>query len=470
MERFDALYARLPVWAQHGAVSFYGLYWHWLRFGPGYERFLQNYKEREKLTLDEWQAWQRERLRKLLHCAADNVPYYRNTWTNKEINAAKKGQLEVLPLLEKNPIRENPEAFLRQDIHPGLRLKFHTSGSTGTPIASIWTVKEIRNSIALREVRSANWAGVSFRIPRATFSGRIIEPDPDSKGPYYRFNLSERQVYLSAFHLRQETAHRYIQALHKHKIKWLTGYAVSYYVLARFIIEQKLNVPPLKAVITTSEKVTTGMRKTMEQAYGCKVYEEYSTVENTLFASECEHGKLHINPDVAIVEILRPDGTPCAPGEAGEIIATSLMRTYQPFIRYRIGDMAMWDADPCRCGRNMPVLKEVVGRVEDVVIGPDGRQMVRFHGIFTNQPHIQEGQIVQEALDQIRVKVVPVEGFNEMDIKDIIGRIQQRLGPKVKVYVEISDHIPRTSTGKFQAVVSLLHQQGGKSVEKKECM
>ena len=102
----------------------------------------------------------------------------------------------------------------------------------------------------------------------------------------------------------------------------------------------------------------------------------------------------------------------------------------------------------------MPIIKEVLGRIEDVIVGPDGRQMVRFHGVFVNQPHILEGQIIQEALDLIHVKVVPVKGFNQQDINDIVHRVQQRLSETVKVEVEAVAEIPRTKAGKFQAVIS----------------
>jgi phenylacetate-CoA ligase len=215
-------------------------------------------------------------------------------------------------------------------------------------------------------------------------------------------------------------------------------------------------VPPLKAIVTTSEKVTPEMRQVMEAAYGCRVYEEYSTVENVLFASECQAGKLHVSPDIGVVEILRADGTPCEPGEVGEVVATSLMHYSQPFIRYRLGDLAAWDGEPCECGRGMPVIKEVVGRIEDVVTGPDGRQLVRFHGIFVNQPHVREGQIIQETLDRLRVKVVPTADFSQDDVSDIIGRVQQRLSAEVSVIVEAVAEIPRTKSGKFQAVISLI--------------
>jgi phenylacetate-CoA ligase len=171
---------------------------------------------------------------------------------------------------------------------------------------------------------------------------------------------------------------------------------------------------------------------------------------------------LHVSPDVGIVEILRPDGSPCDPGEVGEVVTTCLMRSYQIFIRYRLGDLAAWDPVPCPCGREMPVIKEVVGRLEDVVVGPDGRQMVRFHGIFVNQLHVIEGQIIQEALDLIRVKVVPTEGFDQLDEIDIKKRIEQRLGESVKVIVETVSEIPRTKAGKFKAVISNLNSNNSK--------
>lgn len=459
MGKLDQLYTLLPLSLQNLAVSTYGLYWHWLRFGGNYPTFENEYISRENYSVNEWQVYQRGKLKLLLSNCINYVPYYRSVWTEEQKTSALLGDLEELPLLEKEPIRNNPSDFVRDDIHPSHKVTSFTSGSTGTPIATIWTPSEVRDSLAVREVRSARWAGVSFNLPRATFSGRMVEPDPESKGPYYRYNSVEKQVYFSAFHLKPNTAHFYVEALRKHKIQWMTGYAVSFYLLAKFILEKNLDVPPLKAIITTSEKLTAEMRSMMEKAYHCRVFEEYSTVENALFASECEHGRLHVSPDVGIVEILRPDGSPCVPGEVGEVVATCLMRNYQPFIRYRLGDLAAWDEGPCPCGRAMPVIKEVVGRIEDVVVGPDGRELVRFHGIFVQQPHVVEGQIIQEALDKIRVKVVPASGFGVKDEQDIIQRVQQRLGDSVKVIVEQVNEIPRTKAGKFKAVVSMLKEK-----------
>ncbi len=455
----DKFYKLFPYSIQNFLFSTYGVYWKWLRFRGKFNKYVAEYHQREHFSNQEWKSFQDKQFNTLITLAYEHVPFYHAYWSKEQVQEALNGNLSALPLLEKEPLRKQPLAFIRDDLHPLRRQHFATSGSTGTPIETYWTVSEVRNSLALREARSANWAGVSFQEPRATFSGRMVEPDPHSAGPFYRFNAAEKQVYLSAFHLRADTAKDYVRALRERHVMWMTGYAVSFYLLAKHILDQNLKVPPLKAVITTSEKLTSEMRQVMEEAYQCRVYEEYSTVENALFASECEYGRLHISPDVAIVEILREDGTACVPGEIGEVVTTCLMRTYQPLIRFRLGDLAAWDDEPCPCGRQMPVIKEVVGRIEDVVIGPDGRQMVRFHGIFVEQPHVREGQIIQEALDFIRVKVVPTDGFNNEDIQDIIQRVHQRLGESVHVEVELVDEIPRTKAGKFKAVISNLKQE-----------
>src|SRR5438105_671887 len=177
MSTFDDIYRRLPVAAQHAAVTVYGVYWHWLRFGPGFARRIGEYAARDRFTAEEWRVWQDRRLNEVLRIAANEIPYYKRAWDDAARSAALAGRLGDLPLLAKEHIRAEPEAFLRESVRPLPRLTFHTSGSTGTPIASIWTVDELRDSMALREARSAGWAGVSFRLPRATFSGRLVVPD-----------------------------------------------------------------------------------------------------------------------------------------------------------------------------------------------------------------------------------------------------------------------------------------------------
>ncbi len=136
------------------------------------------------------------------------------------------------------------------------------------------------------------------------------------------------------------------------------------------------------------------------------------------------------------------------------------MRRYQPLIRFRLGDRASWSEEPCTCGRALPILSEVAGRVEDVVRGPDGRELVRFHGIFIDLEHIREGQIVQETLHHIRVLLVATADQDRASRERVTSivehRIDQRLGSSVRCQVEWVPRIERTAAGKFRAVISKL--------------
>jgi phenylacetate-CoA ligase len=293
----------------------------------------------------------------------------------------------------------------------------------------------------------------------------LAQPDPDASTNVYRYNAVERQVYLSPYHLSSATVGQYLAALERHRTVWATGYAVSFYLLASLAEAAGLAAPTLEAIVTTSEKLTPKMRVTMERVFSCRVFEEYSTVENVIFASECEHGSLHVSPDACYVEILRPDGRPTDPGEVGEVVATGLIRSLQPLVRYRLGDLAAWSAVPCACGRHMPVLEEVIGRLEDVVVGPDGRRLVRFHGVFVDLPSVREGQVIQHAVDRLTIRVVPEPNFTSADEDAIRRRVKQRLGSSVEVAVELVPHIERDQRGKFRAVVSLLPKDPTRSLQ-----
>ena len=88
-------------------------------------------------------------------------------------------------------------------------------------------------------------------------------------------------------------------------------------------------------------------------------------------------------------------------------------------------------------------------------MGPDGREMVRFHALFLNLPSVVEAQVIQEELDLLRVRVVGTPDFGEAERRVIEKRVHDRLGA-VRVSVETVEHIERTSRGKFRAVISHL--------------
>lgn len=133
-----------------------------------------------------------------------------------------------------------------------------------------------------------------------------------------------------------------------------------------------------------------------------------------------------------------------------------LLNDAQFLVRYDIGDTGTWSDRICACGRShLPVLQQLTGRLEDVVIGPDGRELVRFHSLFINLPHVLQDQVVQESLDRLHVRVIADEGFGPAQVQEIQHRLTSRLGD-VRVTVERAVELERTSRGKVRAVISHL--------------
>jgi phenylacetate-CoA ligase len=281
-----------------------------------------------------------------------------------------------------------------------------------------------------------------------------VVPKGIARPPFHRYNWAERQVYFSAYHIAPAHVRDYVRALNHHRPKLFTGYAYSHYLLARMMCEQSLSLDyEPEAVVLSSEKLTAEMKRVIQQAFRARAYEEYGAVENCMLATECEQGSLHVSPDFGVLELVDGHGRPVPPGVEGRVLCTSLLNEAQPLIRYEVGDVGVWSSKPCPCGRNhLPVLQEIVGRLEDVVVGPDGREMVRFHGIFIGLPHVLEGQVIQETVTRFRVKVVPQDGFGFEDESLIRQRFAERLGP-VDVTIEKVATIPRTERGKFRAVI-----------------
>jgi phenylacetate-CoA ligase len=453
------IYNNLPINFQNIAISIFGFFWQKRRFGGDFAKEIEGLKERDTYTNDQWKSFQTQELRKILINAFLNVPFYTDKYSKAGFKLGNFENFELedlykLPYLEKDELRMFGKTTLMSTKYDKNGQFFSSSGSTGTPTSIYFSTKMHQKWSACFEARIRNWAGLTIKTPRGMIGGRRVVKEGNSKGPFYRYNFVEKQTYFSAYHINAKNVDDYIQGIKKHKVEYMTGYAMSNYFLAKFIEESELKAPKLKAIITSSEKLTDAMRDTFRRVYGCNTFDSYSGVEACGLISECENGKLHISPDAGILEIVKPDGTYALPGETGELICTGLLNFDQPLIRYRIGDVVTLSLDQtCKCGRNMTIVDEIMGRLEDTVVGTDGRLMVRFHGIFVGLLSIVEGQIIQEDLNSFVINVVVTSKLTEGVSTTIKERMISQLG-EVDVKICEVESIPRNQNGKFKAVIS----------------
>ena len=420
-------------------------------------------KERESYTKAQWKEYQSKELCKLLIHAAEQVPFYKVKFqqagiTSQQLRSFTVEDLQRLPILSKEELRQSGTTILLSNTLEHNGQFFSSSGSTGTPVQILLSHAMHQRWFGIYEARVRNWAGVSSFIPRGMIGGRRIIGNAANKAPFYRYNYFEKQVYFSAYHLSKHNVSNYLEGIRKYGVEYMTGYAVSNYLLAQLFKESGVHVPSMKAIVTSSEKLTEHMRQVFADVYGCKTFDGWGSVESCGLVTECEWGSLHVSEDAGIIEILDGELNPVPAGEQGTVYCTGLLNYDQPLIRYKIGDAMIASAKVCNCGRQMPVIQEIAGRIEDVIIGKDGRKMVRFHSVFNGLHTIKQAQVIQESLEDIVIKAVPAGKLDGAEQKIIQERIRSQLG-EVNVIIEEVDRIPLTANGKFKAVVSKLEHR-----------
>jgi len=461
MSLFEKIYFNLPLFFQNMMISTYGYHLKRKKYGKEFDKYLKEFIKREKYTYQEWRDYQTIELRKLLQHAFLTVPYYNEKYKKIGFNKSKFQKFEIedlakLPYLEKEDLRKYGKTTLLSKKRPkGVFIS--SSGSTGTPTSIFYSNDFYQKVAALYEARVRIWAGVSKEMRRGMIGGKKIIRDAQSKPPFYRFNIAENQTYFSAYHISQKNLNSYVKGIIEHKVEYMVGYAMSNYFLADLIVKNNIKVPQLKAVVTSSEKLTQEMRDTFFKAYGCKTFDGYSGVEACGFITENQLGELLFSPDSGILEVLNSKGTSVNNGEIGEVVSTGLMNFSQPLIRYRIGDyVKLSKCQQAKSGLQMLKIDKIEGRIEDVIIGRDGRKMVRFHSLFVDIPKLKASQVIQHNIDDIEIKLITEKKYNKIINEKLITNRLERQLEKVNIkYTYVSD-LPRTKNGKIKAIISKL--------------
>jgi len=493
------LYQTLPYPLRCLAATARGWQLRSWRYGRETDRLVQDALEREHWSEEKWKAWQEERLQFIRDRAVAKVPYYRELWQRQKAESGKQteesrkqkvesrnpsdpqpstinhsnSQLSTLnhqpstinpsdlrswPVLKKESVRSNPRAFLAEDCNPRKMWCEHTSGSTGTPL-TLWQSRQTLQSwYALFEARWRRWYGLSRYDRWAILGGQLVTPVSQANPPYWVWNAGLNQLYLSSYHLSEQSVKDYVRALRDHGVTYIWGYASALSTLARFVLEHGLEVPALRCAISNAEPLYAHQREIISRAFRCRVYDTYGMSEMVCGGSVCEQGTMHLWPDAGIWEVLNDSNDlPVETGETGRLICTGLLNTDMPLIRYEVGDrVALAEAHAqCPCGRTLPILKSVEGRSDDTIITPDGRAIGRLDPVFKAGLPICEAQIVQDAPDHLLVRVVPVTGFSSATQSFITEAVKERTGG-MRVTVERVQAIPRSANGKFKAVICLL--------------
>ena len=417
----------------------------------------------QTLSPDELAALQRTKLVALVrHCGA-RVPHYRHLFRAHGVEPTCVEDLAVLRdagiSTGKQDIRAAGDSLLADAPDRPRLYRIPTSGSTGLPTMLYRSMDTVGRQQALK-FRAEEWIGKLIGTRTTLIWGRLPPrtiPRRLGRLLYWRF---QNYQFLSAFDIAPEQLARYLVRIASFGSEFLESYVTAVHEMAKVMAARKIAPPPtLRGILVGAEQLAEEQRQFIEASFGCPVYNRYGSTEFSNIASECaERRGLHINADHLLVEVVDEHDRPVV-DEVGEIVVTDLDNYDMPLIRYRIGDRGILSTARCPCGRTLPMLRSINGRVSDQLITPSGRA---FHDLFFNHalsrvPGVARFQVVQKSLDLLQLNL-QLEGTasGEATAAHARAALHTLADHGITLAIQIVDTIPLTAAGKLRHFISEL--------------
>ncbi len=423
----------------------------------------------ETMPRAEIERLQSSRLRELAMRVHENVPFYQKKFREAGIEPASiesLADLTRLPFTVKSDLRDHyPFGLFATPMEQVIRIHA-SSGTTGKPTVVGYTRKDIQT-----------WAEVCARC-LALSGARPGEMLQNAYG--YGLFTGGLGIHYGAEHMGVtvipvsggNTARQVmlIKDFSPHIITCTPSYALT--LVDRLMAEGlDLSSLKLKTFILGAEPWTQEMRKAIEARIPVDAVNIYglSEVIGPGVSNECVEAKngSHVFEDHFIVEAIDPGtGEPVPDGNPGELVFTTLTKEAMPLIRYRTGDLASLDREPCVCGRTHARMSRIMGRIDDMLI-------IKGVNVFPSQietvlvgmdglaPHHQIIVTRAKHQDHLEVRVEVTDRFEGMPDtpawKDLNTKIRQglheMLGLNVQVTLLTPGALPRSEGGKLSRVV-----------------
>jgi phenylacetate-CoA ligase len=419
---------------------------------------LAEFERTQWLSRDAMRSCQASRLNALLQSALAHSPWHAARLRAAGLDeAARTGSVTLddlsrLPTMDKRDARDNVEQLVWREV-PGGVFKYTTGGSGGEPL--IFYFGRARQAAdAAGRLRARRWWGVQPGEREVYLWGAPVELNKTDRIKTLRDRLVN-QLLLNAFEMSPARMDDYLEAIQTWNPKAIYGYASSLALLAAHAesrgIRPRLRV--LRVVSTTGEPLFPHQRELIERVFGVPVSVEYGARDAGLMALQSPDGTLLQMSETHLIEVLDAAGNPV---EEGEAVITSLVSEAQPFIRYRTGDVVQRSGKTDPGGRGLEVLDAVVGRQTDFIVAADGRIMHALAVIYILRaiPGVAQFKLIQHAVDQMEVQVVPDARWNEAARKAVMNGLRARLGPTLNIDLKLLDAIAPEASGKHRYVVS----------------
>ncbi|MBK8785600.1 MAG: AMP-binding protein [Chitinophagaceae bacterium] len=399
------------------------------------------------LSKEEIVAMQEKKLQETIAYLNQYSPFYKEFFSKARFNPSgikTMEDLSVIPVTIKEDLQQRNEDFLCVPRNKIIEYS-STSGTLGNPVTIMLTENDL-SRLACNEYASLVsiessvndiyqimltldrqfMAGMAYYSGIQKLGGGIIRLGPGVPSLQWETILRLKPTAIIAV---PSFIVKLISYAQEHKID--------------------INSTTVKKALCVGENIRNAdfslnaLGKKITDAWDIKLFSTYASTEmQTAFTecTECKGG--HLQPDLLIVELLDEMGKAVVPGEPGEVTITTLGVEGMPLLRYKTGDICVYDDTPCACGRNSLRLSPVMGRK---------KQMLKYKGTTLYPPalfdilhemenvieYVAEVSSNEMGTDEVLIYIVP-DNFDEETNRKIRANLQARLrvSPHIKYITE----------------------------------
>ncbi|WGS47505.1 AMP-binding protein (plasmid) [Burkholderia sp. JSH-S8] len=443
------------------------LYWRCEKFQGRSDvaRRLRWLEETQYLSPRDCRELQMKKLHALLTHAYESVPYYTHIFRERGLvpdDFGSLADLQKLPLLTRQALIAHQDDLISSRADRGSLQVNYSSGSTGRRARFVQD-RNFRLWMRAHQLRTYQWcADWKIGEPFALLWGSSIYWDLKSVSDRLRNVLSNRREF-NTFRLSPDLIAQFTRSLAHFNPVLISTYTNAMHLIARQAERESLAVPALRAIQGTSEPLPPIVRERLKKIFRCEIYDKYGSRESNIVSHESpRHDGMLVQVENVAEEFIRDDGTACAPGEVGRVVLTTLNNFAMPLIRYETSDLASPMSGHCVSGMGLPRMSHVAGRQQDLIVTPDGAYVdaYLFSFLIMSFEEIEWFQVVQEVVDQLRIRLLAPAGITRERRNAIVERIHHHTGYPFRIEFEQLDRMPESPTGKFRLCVSALSGVG----------
>lgn len=393
--------------------------------------------------------------------AARTVPYYREWFRQQgvdpdEIRTAE--DLARLPLIDRDVVRQRPQRFVSTSREAMSAIPFHTSGTSGSHMVVYHDRQYLWARLAIaqrqRQAEKAILGGAPKRTLSIAYRGRSIDTHRSflQESTFLRSRSDVLRLYGT------ESSEATIAAINRYRPDVIRGPGSHVEALFRTIVARSAKVHLPRLIVYGAETMTAGGKRLIEEQLGISVLANYGAVEAPYIGFTCQQRSgFHLNSDVVHIRIVDADGKSVPKGEEGEIVISNLINQGTVLLNYRLGDIGKLSCERCRCGRTLPLLDDLQGRVDEVIYLPGGEFVCsgQIWSVFEHRHDVIRYQMVQHSMQHFELRLMTVDRATFEHVKDdIVADLRPLLGESCRIKLVYHQQLKAEEGQKFKLVVS----------------